>query len=138
MKLDMDAVICKGGKWFDGQLDGFSFVIKDRIKSRKNVCDIKGHVPLTKWLKDNGIPDNENKLAETFLRSVKIYANDEKYNQKVGMGVDKIFLYTGREAPWDESKHIYNLLCAQCVWTCKQGKNVQIYSCKAFNGKKPI
>ena len=107
MRLNTDAVVCKKGKWYDGSLSGFSFRVDSKIKNARDITHISGHVSLKEWL---------------------------KVSMEIGKGVEKLFIYTGRE-DYDSSKLVHNFLCEQCVWTCKQGRSVSIYSCKAFDTK---
>ena len=140
MRLDTDAIICKGGKWYDGNLSGFSFRIDSKIKRSLDVTHITGHVSLVEWLQDNDIEDKEHKIAATLMRNMKIYARKHehiKVSEQVGKGVEKLFIYTSGPKIYDSSKLNRNFLCAQCIWTCKQGRDVKIYSCKAFDVKKP-
>lgn len=137
MRLDTDAVICKGGKWYDGNLSGFSFRIDSKVKKSIDITHISGHISLKEWLKQKDINDSDNKIASTLMKNVTIYAREEeriKVSQQVGKGVEKLFIYTGRDE-YDATKLGTNFLCAQCIWTCKQGKSVMIYSCKAFDTK---
>ena len=140
MRLDTDAIICKGGNWYDGNLSGFSFRIDSKIKKSLDVTHIQGHVSLVQWLKDRDIKDGENKIAATLMKNVKIYARKEekiKVSHEVGKGVEKMFIYVGGINEYDTTKLHHNFLCAQCLWTCKQPKDVMLYSCKAFNVEKP-
>lgn len=139
MRLDVDAVIYKKGKWYDGNLNGFSFRIDRKVNSSKDITHISGHVSLKQWLKDNGIKDINNKIASTLMKNVYIYAlknGKTKVSEIAGRGVEKMFIYT-MASSYDASKLDINFLCAQCMWTCKQGNGVMIYSCKAFDTKKP-
>jgi len=139
MRLDADAIICKGGRWYDGDLSGFSFRIKEKVTNSMDVTHITGHVSLTEWLKMKNISDYDNKIATLLMKNMKIYAREQeriKVSVQVGKGVEKLFIYTGAQ-DYDASKLNHNFLCAQCIWTCKQGRSVSIYSCKAFDVKKP-
>ena len=140
MRLDTDAVIYKGGGWYDGNLSGFSFRIDSKIEKALDVTHISGHVSLANWLKNRDIEDEEHKIAATLMRNVKIYAKKDKnvkVSSQVGTGVEKLFIYTGTGETYDFTKMNRNFLCAQCIWTCKQGRDVKLYSCKAFDVKKP-
>jgi len=137
MRLDTDAVICKKGKWYDGNLSGFSFRIDSKVKHSRDITHISGHVSLKEWLKMKNIKDSDNKIAATLMKNVKIYVRKQeriKVSEEAGKGVEKLFIYTGRDN-FDSSKLENNFLCAQCIWSCKQGKSVSIYSCKAFDTK---
>jgi len=137
MRLNTDAVVCKKGRWYDGSLSGFSFRVDSKIKHARDITHISGHVSLKEWLKMKNIEDSDNKIATTLMKNVKIYARKEeriKVSVEIGKGVEKLFIYTGREE-YDASKLVHNFLCEQCVWTCKQGRSVSIYSCKAFDTK---
>ena len=131
MKLSADAVICKGGHWFEGEIDGFDFKILKRITKSDDCLAPNNHVTAKQFLWQRGITDDDNKIVRTLLKSIKIYAYTDKSKiaQKVGQGVEKLFLVNQSSAA---SYMGFNFLCAQCVWTCKQRDNVKLYSCKAF------
>lgn len=132
MKLSADAVICKGGKWFIGQIDGFDFKISGRITKSDDVVNAVNHVTAKQFLTQKGVKDDDNRILATLLKNIKIFAKtneDSVIAKKVGHGVEKLFLTNQNKS----MTYIgYNFLCAQCIWTCKQGKNVSLYSCKAF------
>ncbi len=139
MRLEVDAVMCKNGKWFDGELDGFVFRIKEKVTGKEDVEHISAHIPLTEWLKRKGIEDSNNKIAITLMKNIKIFSRRNKkinVNSIVGTGVDKLYVYAGRPDGFHYANENHNFLCSQCMWTCKQGKTVSIYSCKAFNSEK--
>ena len=100
MRLDTDAVICKKGKWYDGYLNGFSFRIDSKIKNSRDITHISGHISLKQWLEIKGIKDINNKIASTLMKNVYIYAQKNekiKVSEVAGRGVEKLFIYTGRE-----------------------------------------
>ena len=138
MRLDTDAVICKGGNWYDGELSGFTFIIKEKIKGTLDVTHIKGHLSIREWLKKQNIKDPGDKTATLYMKGLKLMAQKDtrfKVSTQVGIGTEKLFIYSARN-DFDATKLHVNFLCAQCIWTCRQGKDVQIHSCKAFEAKK--
>jgi len=139
MRLDSDAIICKGNNWYDGEISGFAFRIKEKIKRSIDVTHTKGHLSVKEWFKKYDIENSDDKTARLYMKGLKIFAQTDtrfKVSSQVGTGVEKLFIYDGKE-DYDPTKLFVNFLCAQCIWTCNQGKNVQIYSCKAFESKKP-
>jgi hypothetical protein len=131
MKLSADAVICKGGYWYEGGIDGFDFKILKRITKSDDVLAPMNHVTAKQFLWQKGVKDDDNKILRTLLKSIKIYAYTDKSKiaQKVGQGIEKLFIVNQNKV---ETYKEFNFLCAQCVWTCKQSENVKLYSCKAF------
>ena len=86
MKLSADAVICKGGHWFEGEIDGFDFKILKRITKSDDCLAPNNHVTAKQFLYQKGVKDDNNKILQTLLKSIKIYAYTDKSKiaQKVG------------------------------------------------------
>lgn len=140
MRLNAEAIICTSKReWYYGYLDGFAFSVKDKIKDKNQIQNLEDFRTVSKWLKSIGYKWSYDRLAKTLLKSITIY-DSRPGTQGVSLGIEKgvLKLFIGTTAmvgTYESDK--WNVLCANCVWTCKQAKNSYIHTCKAFKNGKP-
>jgi hypothetical protein len=132
MKLNCDAIICdKNKNWYGGWIRGFFFEITNEIKSKKDISIIKTQdfESISKYLENIGF-NNNSKLAKTVLKSINVRKWEGQVLKDRGFGVLKLFL------PNVIYVSSHNFLCENCLFNCKQSKNVIIFSCRKYiNGK---
>jgi len=139
MRLNAEAVVCTGkGKWYYGSVNGFQFFSKSEIKDISFFKeDIARFIPISQWIKELGYGTDFKKLTRTILKTMKVIDTTNKKSIVIPeKGALKLFI--GRTILTATSTgENYNVLCANCIWTCRQPKSVEPHSCKAFKNGNP-
>jgi len=139
MRLNAEAVMCRSNKeWFYGSVSGFTFYIKDKVKNKNFFKDTKRFITVSQWIIELGYKKKYDKLTKTLLKNIKI-VDITNHNSKINYEKGIIRLFIGKTVNIGQLDYSnYNILCANCAWTCKKHKSYEIISCKEFNNVKPF
>jgi len=139
MRLNAEAVICDRNKnWYYGTINGFSFFVKAKIKTNNFFKDPDRFKSVTSWLKEIGYEKEYVRLTKTLLKSIIVKQKHQLYNKSINYERGALKLFIGKTVNIAELDNAnYNVLCANCIWTCMQPKKSQIINCKAFKNENP-
>jgi hypothetical protein len=139
MRLNAEAVVCTGNReWYYGSLSGFTFFIKDKILSKNRFKEPNRFKSVTNWIQELGYKKDCDILSKTLLKSITLRdINNTDSPLNFQKGVIRLFIGRSVTIGYTQSKK-YNVLCANCIWTCKQLKESKIRSCKAFKNGTPV
>ena len=138
MRLNVDAIICdKNRKWFEGSLNGFNFYIEEEIKDKDQIKNPENFKTAAEWIEYLGYKSDAHKLTRILMKSIILRDSAHKNGSiHLDKGVLRLFIGDPRNKNHGNFKD-KNVLCANCIWTCKHSKNTSIVTCKAFHNDNP-